>query len=93
MRKLYTNRRTGDQIFVGIVLSGEDMTNSIHRPERCLIAQGWTVADSQNRLVPTTTGNAAAPVEIKRLLHSRPVKTNDGQPFNYRNVTYYWFIG
>lgn len=92
VRKLYTNRNTGDQIFVGIVLSGEDMANSIHRPERCLIAQGWAVADSQTRLVPGAP-SAAPSVEIKRLVHSRPVKTTDGKPFNYRNVTYYWFIG
>ncbi len=92
VRKLYTNRNTGDQIFVGIVLSGEDMANSIHRPERCLIAQGWAVADSQTRLVPAAP-SASPSVEIKRLLHSRPMKTTDGKPFFYRNVTYYWFIG
>ncbi len=45
-RKLYTNGR-GDQIFASIVLSGQDLDNSIHRPERCLPAQGWSIADSR----------------------------------------------
>ncbi len=45
-RKVYTNG-IGDQIYVSIVLSGEDMNDSIHRPERCLPAQGWTVQDSR----------------------------------------------
>ena len=33
-RKNYINV-AGDRISVSIVLSGDDMTNSIHRPERC----------------------------------------------------------
>ncbi|MBV9659296.1 MAG: EpsI family protein [Verrucomicrobia bacterium] len=90
-RKLYTNRE-GDQIFVGIVLSGEDMANSIHRPERCLIAQGWSVNDSQTRQVPVAPGEPPS-MEVQRLLHARTVQTTDGKPFNLRDLTYYWFIG
>src|SRR5450432_2531774 len=44
-RKVYRNS-FGDEIYVSIVLSGEDMTNSIHRPERCLPAQGWNVTST-----------------------------------------------
>lgn len=90
-RKVYTNR-AGDQIFVGIVLSGEDMANSIHRPERCLVAQGWSVLDSQSRVVPAAPGTPST-VEIKRLVNGRPVQTVEGTTFNLRDVTYYWFIG
>src|SRR4051795_1617203 len=50
-RKLYTNGR-GDQIFASIVLSGQDLDNSIHRPERCLPAQGWSIADSRVVKIP-----------------------------------------
>jgi hypothetical protein len=32
------------QVFLSIVLSGRDRT-SIHRPELCLVGQGWTIAD------------------------------------------------
>src|SRR5712691_8875088 len=41
-RKTYTSPR-GDKIFVSIVMSGDDMTTSIHRLERCLPAQGWSL--------------------------------------------------
>src|SRR5581483_11540616 len=37
----------GDHILVSIVLSGNDLDNSIHRPERCLPAQGWSIVDSK----------------------------------------------
>src|SRR5688572_9429625 len=45
-RKRYRNdyllRAPGYSVLVSIVLSGHDMSNIIHRPERCLAAQGWT---------------------------------------------------
>ena len=44
-RKVYDDG-FGDQVLVSIVLSGNDLDHSIHRPERCLPAQGWTVEDS-----------------------------------------------
>ena len=49
----------GDQVLVSIVLSGHDLDNSIHRPERCLPAQGWTIVDSKR---PKRAG-AGAPGE------------------------------
>src|SRR3954470_20737184 len=45
-RKTYTNL-AGDSIYVSIVMSGDDMTNSIHRPERCLPAQGWNLQSTE----------------------------------------------
>src|SRR4051794_1226579 len=55
VRKLYTNGK-GDQIFVSIVFSGPDMSTSIHRPERCLPAQGWTIADTMVKKIPLEKG-------------------------------------
>src|SRR3954469_23336206 len=49
-RKIY--RRGTDEIYVSIVLSGPDMNTSIHRPERCLPAQGWTITSSEKVKVP-----------------------------------------
>src|SRR5690349_12346967 len=48
-RKRYRNS-SGDEVYVSIVLGGQDMNTSIHLPERCLPAQGWTIVDS--RIVP-----------------------------------------
>jgi EpsI family protein len=86
-RKLYA--RGTDEIVVSIVLSGPDMNTSIHRPERCLPAQGWTIADSRTVAVPLS----AAPLKATRLENIRDVPQPNGQPFRVRNLSYYWFVG
>jgi EpsI family protein len=86
-RKRY--ERGTDQIDVSIVLSGPDMNTSIHRPERCLPAQGWTIADSKTVAVPLTT----PPLKATRLQNIRDVPKPDGQPLRVRNLIYYWFVG
>ena len=45
-RKVYVNTGTGDMILASVVLSGQDMMTGIHRPERCLLAQGWNPGGS-----------------------------------------------
>jgi EpsI family protein len=86
-RKLYT--KGTDEIAVSIVLSGPDMNTSIHRPERCLPAQGWTIADSKTLsiLLP------AAPLKATRLQNIRDVPQPNGKPFRVRDLSYYWFVG
>lgn len=49
-RKIYTDAE-GDQVVVSIIMSGDDMTSSIHRPERCLPAQGWTLQRSDKEVL------------------------------------------
>src|SRR6187402_3095625 len=46
----YSNGR-GDRIQASVVLAGEDMMTSIHRPERCLAAQGWEFTPGDARIV------------------------------------------
>lgn len=87
-RKLYTDGN-GGQIFASIVLSGQDLNNSIHRPERCLPAQGWSVADSRVVKLP----DANRQMEITRLHNVRKVPTPDGQTVSIYSLNYYWFIG
>jgi EpsI family protein len=86
-RKVYA--RGTDEIVVSIVLSGPDMNTSIHRPERCLPAQGWTIADSRTVTVPLS----AAVLKATRLQNIRNVPEPSGQPFRVRNLSYYWFVG
>jgi EpsI family protein len=88
-RKLYTSSR-GDQIFVSIVLSGEDMTTSIHRPERCLPAQGWTLSASDTRTIPLPGSEA---MQATRLHSTQVLRTRDNQPITVHNLNYYWFVG
>jgi EpsI family protein len=88
-RKNYTNL-AGDKISVSIVLSGDDMTNSIHRPERCLPAQGWSVQSSEKRVLPIADGKMLG---VTKLRDVRPIELRDKTRATLRNVNYYWFVG
>ncbi|MDQ6622163.1 MAG: EpsI family protein, partial [Verrucomicrobiota bacterium] len=72
-RKTYTNL-AGDSIYVSIVLSGDDMTNSIHRPERCLPAQGWNLQSTEKRVLPIGNDNT---LETTQLRSGRSVQRAD----------------
>lgn len=88
-RKLYTDG-AGNAIYVSIVLSGSDLDNSIHRPERCLPAQGWTIADSRQMKIPLESGNKLG---VTRLHDVRQVPTQSGATLSVYNLNYYWFVG
>jgi EpsI family protein len=88
-RKAYRNAR-GYIITASVVLSGQDMNTSIHRPERCMPAQGFAVIDNRPVAVPLREGTMPA----TRLLNVRniPADETSGPISNY-NLTYYWFVG
>ena len=73
------------------------MSTSIHRPERCLPAQGYTVASSQSLKVVLQP----QPLTVTRLHNLRPLYTEAGKPILGRNgkslnefsLLYYWFVG
>ena len=88
-RKVYTDA-TGNVIYVSIVLSGADPDNSIHRPERCLPAQGWTIADTRTLEVPLADGKK---LEVTRLHDVRQVPLRKGPIVSVYNLNYYWFVG
>jgi EpsI family protein len=88
VRKLYSNAR-GDQIFVSIVFSGPDMATSIHRPERCLPAQGWTVTDTRIAEIPFGKEDLRA----TRLHNVRNFRNGSAPPVSVYSVDYYWFVG
>lgn len=87
-RKIYSNA-FGDQILVSIVLAGEDPDNSIHRPERCLPAQGWTIVDSKTVTIPTR----AIALQVTRLHNEQAFKDDAGNLHRVDNLNYYWFVG
>jgi EpsI family protein len=88
-RKSYENVRN-DQILTSIVLAGTDMMTSIHRPERCLAAQGWEFAPGGERLIEVP-GHGKLP--ITRLRTHRMAKGADGQPMRIDSICDYWFAG
>lgn len=92
-RKRYrnTNPRTPIEALVSIVLSGRDMSNSIHRPERCLEAQGWAVLGSSQMTidVPRRGSFPLTRLRIKRDTVNEQThehRTEDG-------ISFYWFVG
>jgi EpsI family protein len=87
-KKLYTNAR-GDQIFVSIVFSGPDMATSIHRPERCLPAQGWTTTDRS--IAEFAVGDQQ--LKATRLHNLRTFRNENGPSVPIYSLDYYWFVG
>jgi EpsI family protein len=87
-RKLYTDG-FDDEILVSIVLSGHDLDNSIHRPERCLPAQGLTIADSREVALPLRNGS----LQITRLHNVQEFHAPNGKLIPVYSLNYYWFVG
>jgi len=88
-RKEYTNGR-GDRVVASVVLAGEDMMTAIHRPERCLHAQGWEFRPAgANILAVPGSGN----LPVARLHNQRLTKAADGKPVPIENLCFYWFAG
>src|ERR1051326_4586365 len=87
VRKLYTNGK-GDQIFVSLVFSGPDMATSIHRPERCLPAQGWTVVNTNVTAIPLARGSLNA----TRLRNLQVFHQENAAALTVYSLDYYWFV-
>ncbi|MEI6494359.1 MAG: EpsI family protein [Verrucomicrobiota bacterium] len=79
----------GEQINCQIVLSGGEK-RSIHRPETCLPAQGWTKKSSQ--VIPIKL-NDGRTLEVMKLVISRPVEIQPGVRKELTSLFIYWFIG
>jgi EpsI family protein len=77
-------------VLLSLVLSGRDRT-SIHRPELCLVGQGWTIKDSAAHTFsfPGQPG-ASFPATILRV--NREVPTPRGKTVRPELVAY-WFVG
>ncbi|MEQ1859097.1 MAG: exosortase C-terminal domain/associated protein EpsI [Chthoniobacteraceae bacterium] len=88
-RKEYSNGR-GDSVLVSMVLAGEDMMTGIHRPERCLPAQGWAVTPGGSVAIDVP-GEGRLPAT--RLKNHRTEQRRGGVLVPVENVCYYWFAG
>ena len=88
-RMQYSNGR-GDEIQASIVLAGQDMMTSIHRPERCMKAQGWEFTPDQSRTIDIP---GHGKLTVMRLRNHKLEKTSDGGTRPLQNLCYYWFAG
>jgi EpsI family protein len=90
-RRVYSDG-VGDQILASIVLAGEDPDNSLHRPERCLPAQGWTVMDSKTVTI-IAPALPSGRLKVTRLHSQQKFQDKKGNIQTVYNLNYYWFIG
>jgi len=80
-----------DRIDLSVVLSGSDLNSSIHRPERCMPAQGHLITGSGNLNIKLPNGRA---FDVKRLISVQTLPAREGYPAIKLNcVTYYFFVG
>ena len=80
-----------EQVFVSIVLSGRDRT-SIHRPELCLVAQGWTIEGRFGHVFTYPgAGGARVPATVLRVQHE--ALTARGERVRVPSLVAYWFVG
>jgi hypothetical protein len=81
-----------DRVDLSVVLSGYDLNNSIHRPERCMPAQGHTILSS--KAIPLKLANGRS-FTVRRLRSVQTItnvqdRSRDRQ---FECVTYYFFVG
>ena len=91
-RKMYVSlldRR--QQVFLSIVLSGRDST-SIHRPELCLVGQGWTITgQTAHAFSRPDTKALLVPATVLRI--EREFTTTQGKKVKVPGLFAYWFVG
>jgi hypothetical protein len=76
---------------ISIVLSGHDLANSIHRPERCMPAQGHDIYQS-DRSVLEVPGER--PIPVRRLLSRRKQQIENSKDVIVHDaLTIYFFVG
>ena len=81
-----------DRLDLSVVLSGNDLNNSIHRPERCMPAQGHSIIASSAIRMKSPNGRE---FDVKRLRSKQTIKpAKDGDPVvEFNCITYYFFVG
>jgi len=78
-----------DIAHLSIVLSGTER-KSIHRPEVCLVGQGWTMLGS--KVIPIDIGQGRT-LRATDLYIEKPITMKDGTKRSLRAHYLYWFIG
>jgi hypothetical protein len=84
--------RFNSSVSLSIVKSGHDINNSIHRPERCLRAQGHLNLVSLPTSLTTPKGRNVKIEHITSQIPIAPAQEGD-MPFTIGFVSYYYFVG
>lgn len=81
-----TGRAPTDVADLSIVMSGHDIANSIHRPERCMPAQGHRGLQGSSSTLELANGKT---IPVRRILS----RFDPGSGEEATAVTYYFFVG
>jgi len=76
-------------IVISVVLMGTDR-GSIHKPQMCLVGQGWKIERSDLESVPIAQPHAYE-LPVMRLTASKTVKLSNGNEVVLRSLYVYWF--
>ena len=87
-KKIYQDF-SGDTISAQIVLSGGEK-RSIHRPEICLPAQGWTIKSGE--VIPVALANGDT-LDVMKLTLTRQIEVAPGERRTMESYFLYWFVG
>ena len=83
-----------DVLHLSIVLSGSDINNSIHRPERCMPAQGHNILSSTEPTLKLANGREFAARRLVSLQAVRDMANKEREEYvKYNCLTYYFFVG
>ena len=89
-QRLYTGT-DGFQAMVNVVLMGADRT-SIHKPQICLVGQGWEFDDRATHIMSVPVARPAAyELPVMRVVATIDTVEN-GQPVKRACVYAYWFV-
>jgi hypothetical protein len=80
----------GFRALLGAVLMGRDRT-SIHKPEYCLVGQGFTV-DSQTLTHIPISAPIRYELPVMKMVTTRETKLPDGTVLRSRALYVYWFV-
>lgn len=80
---------SGDRIMCTVVLSGGEK-RSIHRPEVCLPAQGWSIQGAEVLDVPLKSGKKLG---VTHLTLFKDVPVGPGKTQRIESSFMYWFVG
>jgi hypothetical protein len=80
----------GANVDLNVVVMGQDRT-SIHKPEFCLVGQGWTIEESE--IVPIKM-EQPYPYDLSVMKMTASTRVNDeqGNPMTVRGIYVYWFV-
>ena len=83
-----------DAVQLSIVLSGSDINNSIHRPERCMPSQGHNITSSSERTLKLPNGREFAAKRLVSIQSVRNEANKDQEEYlKFKCLTYYFFVG